>query len=59
MNVDTEQFFLEGLGKNCKNGDEVCGIYTSNTRYKNKNLDPNIKQCKYMRIAGVMRKCSR
>jgi|TARA_B110000967_G_C18850677_1_gene544455 hypothetical protein len=46
-------------GKNCKNGDEVCGIYTSNTRYKNKNLDPKIKQCKYMRIAGVMRKCGR
>jgi len=46
-------------GKNCKNGDEVCGIYTSNTRYKDKNLNPKVKRCEYRRIAGVMRKCGR
>ena len=50
---------LEAQKNNCKNG-EVCGIYTSNTRYKNKNLEPNVNKCEYRRIAGVLRKtCGR
>lgn len=50
---------LEAQKNNCKNG-EVCGIYTSNTRYKNKNLEPNVTKCEYRRIAGVLRKtCGR
>ena len=58
---------LSSQSKNCKNG-KVCGVYTSNTKYKNKNLVPNFKdvsnvtpklKCVRRRIAGVMRTCYR
>jgi hypothetical protein len=58
---------LSSQSKNCQNG-KVCGIYTSNTRYTNKNLEPNLLdtknvtpkiQCKRRRIGGVLRTCYR
>jgi hypothetical protein len=58
---------LKSQENNCVNG-ELCGVYTSNTKYKDKNLEPKLMdtksvapalKCTYRRVAGVIRKCYR